>query len=150
MRIACYTNEAHLDRRVVGSFMTMTSVMSPYLVKYSLRLSETIRESGYLSRTTSIALPEYLRRTRDSPNTLARDCDPPLAPKRRVRSHLSRVRDRAYRPARFPLFFTKTFGSRERRASDRRDTASRDENLNIPSPRHLSGEVRAKGGLEDR
>jgi len=32
----------HLDLRVVGSFMTMTSVMSPYLVKYSLRLSETI------------------------------------------------------------------------------------------------------------
>lgn len=30
---------AYLDRRVVGSFMTMTSVMSPYVVKYSLRLS---------------------------------------------------------------------------------------------------------------
>lgn len=32
----------YLDRRVVGSFMTMTSVISPYLVKYSLRLSETM------------------------------------------------------------------------------------------------------------
>lgn len=35
---------AYLDLRVVGSFMTMTSVMSPYLVKYSLRLSETRNE----------------------------------------------------------------------------------------------------------
>jgi len=34
----------YLDRRVVGSFITMTSVMSPYLVKYSLRLSETIKQ----------------------------------------------------------------------------------------------------------
>lgn len=32
---------AYLDRRVLGSFMTMTSVMSPYLEKYSLRLSVT-------------------------------------------------------------------------------------------------------------
>lgn len=40
----------HLDRRVVGSFMTMTSVMSPYLVKYSLRLSETIQRILYFSR----------------------------------------------------------------------------------------------------
>lgn len=40
-------NSAYLDRRVVGSFMTMTSVMSPYLVKYSLRLSETISQFDY-------------------------------------------------------------------------------------------------------
>lgn len=37
----------YLDRRVVGSFITMTSVMSPYLVKYSLRLSETIKQFNY-------------------------------------------------------------------------------------------------------
>jgi hypothetical protein len=31
----------HLDLLVVGSFMTITSVISPYLLKYSRRLSET-------------------------------------------------------------------------------------------------------------
>lgn len=38
----------YLDRRVVGSFITITSVMSPYFVKYSLRLSETIKQFDYL------------------------------------------------------------------------------------------------------
>jgi len=48
MCLLIYNVHAHmyityLDRRVVGSFITITSVMSPYLVKYSLRLSETIK-----------------------------------------------------------------------------------------------------------
>lgn len=36
---------AYLDRRVVGSFITMTSVISPYLLKYSRRLSATQEET---------------------------------------------------------------------------------------------------------
>lgn len=51
---------AHLDRRVVGSFMTMTSVMSPYLVKYSLRLSETIRQQRLLiAHDDEVVMPKY-------------------------------------------------------------------------------------------
>ena len=33
-------SKAYLDRLVVGSFMTITSAMSPNLAKYSFRLSE--------------------------------------------------------------------------------------------------------------
>lgn len=32
---------SYLDRLVVGSFITITSVISPYLLKYSLSDSET-------------------------------------------------------------------------------------------------------------
>lgn len=47
---------AYLDRRVVGSFMTMTSVMSPYLVKYSLRLSVIIKRRCFIFRNSFLFL----------------------------------------------------------------------------------------------
>ena len=41
--------KAYLDRLVVGSFMTITSAMSPNLAKYSFRLSEKrINDSSYI------------------------------------------------------------------------------------------------------
>lgn len=41
-----YTNhDSYLERRVVGSFITMTSAMSPNLEKYSLRPSEREEEN---------------------------------------------------------------------------------------------------------
>ena len=39
-RIDRIYSKAYLDRLVVGSFMTITSAMSPNLAKYSFRLSE--------------------------------------------------------------------------------------------------------------
>ena len=43
--------KAYLDRLVVGSFMTITSAMSPNLAKYSLRLSEIrINDSSVFER----------------------------------------------------------------------------------------------------
>ena len=39
-RIDGIYSKAYLDRLVVGSFMTITSAMSPNLAKYSFRLSE--------------------------------------------------------------------------------------------------------------
>lgn len=45
-----YNNQkkTYLDRRVAGSFITITSVMSPYLLKYSRKLSETHRKKTYI------------------------------------------------------------------------------------------------------
>lgn len=50
----------YLDRRVAGSFITITSVMSPYLLKYSLRLSETRDKRELLSSYTLQAKTIYI------------------------------------------------------------------------------------------
>ena len=50
-RIDGIYSKAYLDRLVVGSFMTITSAMSPNLAKYSFRLSEIrINDSSIIHR----------------------------------------------------------------------------------------------------